>query len=434
MPTMRTMGRTREARRVVVTGLGPVTPVGVGVEGFWRRVARGESATRGVRELPGGFPVGSLGSRIEARVAEEDLAPWEPVPHRDRRRLLGELALELALRDAGLGAPGGPGGIGGAGTAVVLGNAVGAPLLVEECFRRMDEGGGLAAQRGERELLDHLSFHTPARVFAERLGGAGRVLTVSTGCTAGLDAVGMAFDLIRSGAAEVAVTGSAEAPLTPVVFAAFDRIGALSRRNHDPQGASRPFDRERDGFVLAEGAAVLVLEERRRALERGARIYAEVRGFVSTSNAYHMTDLPADGAALAGCIRRALADAGVAAEEIDHVNAHGSSTPQNDLCETNAVKTALGGHAAAVTVNSLKAMIGHALGASNAIEIAACALSLRHGWVFPTVNLEEPGEGCDLDYVPGRGRPRAVRHILKLSSGFSGIHSALVLGAAGGGA
>lgn len=413
-------------RRVVITGVGPVTPLGIGREAFWRAAVAGRSATTAVESLPGGIPASAFESRIAAAVADAELEVQGERRHRDRRLTLAHLALRLALQDAALG----PSHCRQA--SVVLGNAVGAPILVEEHFRRMDEASRLRPERGEPELLDHLSFHTPARSFARALGCRGRVLTVSTGCTAGLDAIGLAADLIGTGSDDLVITGSAEAPLAPVVFAAFDRIGALSRRNHDPQRASRPFDRERDGFVLAEGAAVLVLEERRHALARGARIYGEVSGYASVSNAHHMTNLPADGVALAECIRRGLEEAGASAEEVDYVNAHGSSTPQNDLCETNALKAALGPRARRVPVSSLKSMIGHALGASNAIEVAACALSLVERRILPTANLDAPGEGCDLDYVPGVSRRAELGRVLKLSSGFSGIHSVLVLTASEG--
>jgi 3-oxoacyl-(acyl-carrier-protein) synthase len=257
----------------------------------------------------------------------------------------------------------------------------------------------------------------------------GPVLTVSTGCTAGIDAIGMAFDLVRSESARIVLAGGSDAPLSPVVFAAFDAIGALSTRNADPAAASRPFDADRDGFVLAEGAAFLVLEERQHALRRNARIYAEILGFHSLNNVYHMTDLPSEGTALAHCMQKALNEAQLDSSEIDYVNAHGSSTQQNDLCETNAIKLCLGSQANRVAVNSLKGMVGHALGASNAIELAACSLSLHEQYLFPTINLGRPGPGCDLDYVANNGRKGSIRAALKLSNGFSGIHSALVLGA-----
>ena len=412
-------------RRAVVTGIGPVTPLGVGHRELWSAALAGRSATTALRRLPGGVPIEAFGSRVVAEIPPAALERAGARASADRRLTLAHLALDLAVWDAGLESTA------FRDASIVFGNAVGSPILVEEFVRRRDGSVPAEPLGGAEELLGALSFHTPARSLAEALGCRGRVLTVSTGCTAGSDAIGIAADLVRSGGSDLVISGSAEAPLTAVVLAAFDRIGALSRRNHDPAGASRPFDRERDGFVLAEGAAILVLEELGRARARGAHVYGEVSGYASVSNAYHMTNLPADGEELARCMRLALEDAGVRPEEVDMVNAHGSSTPQNDLCETNAVKAVLGRQAHRVPVNSLKSMIGHALGASNAIEVAACALGLEQGRVFPTANLQEPGEGCDLDYVPGTSRRAQMRHLLKLSSGFSGIHSVLVMTAPG---
>lgn len=411
-------------RRIVITGVGPVTPAGCGREEFWRNIRVGLSATRRIDELPTGFPVSTLRSQIAAWVIDPLSEVEDNVLRRDRRLWLGDLALRLAVDDSGLDDRD------LSGAAVVVGNAVGAARDVEGTFCAMENGGVDPARVRPHDLLKQLSFHSFAHGIASRYRCRGPVLTISTGCTAGLDAVGTAYDLLRAGCSDVAITGSSEAPLAPVVFAAFDLIGALSRRNDDPERASRPFDRDRDGFVLAEGAAVLVLEERERALARGAHIYAELSGFASVSNRYHMTNLPSDGRLLGESIERALADAGAQAQDIDHVNAHGSSTPQNDLCETNAIKSALGRRSGEVSVNSLKSMIGHSLGASNAIEVAACALMLDRQHVFPTINLDHPDDGCDLDYVANHGRAARIRHLLKLSSGFSGIHSAMVMSAA----
>jgi act minimal PKS ketosynthase (KS/KS alpha) len=407
-------------RRVVITGVGPVSPVGVGRQAFWEGICAGRSGTAALTELPGGFPVASLRSRVAGRIPDS-LLPEDGRRQTDRRMLLAELALDLALRDADLK------DLAGAHSALVVGNAVGAPIAVEAAFLRLERGEREDTSCRPEALLRQMSFHTVADELAARCGCEGLVLTVSTGCTAALDAISTAFDLVRSGMAEIAVAGSAEAPLTSMVFASFDVIGATTRRNDIPTAASRPFDRQRDGFVLAEGAALLVLEDLERARARGARIYAECTGFASSSNAYHMTNLAADGLSLAFCIRQALEDAGLPPEAVDHVNAHGSSTPQNDLCETNAIKAVLGARAHAITVNSLKSMLGHALGASNALEVAACALSLRHQHHFPTINLEDPGPGCDLDYVARQGRAASCAHLVKLSNGFSGIHSALVM-------
>lgn len=409
-------------RRVVITGVGPVSPVGVGRQAFWNGIREGRSGTVALTELPGGFPVETLRSRVVGRIPDA-LLPEDERRHTDRRSFLAELALDLALKDADLRS------LHATRSALVLGNAVGSPIEVEAAFLRRERGELGAPSVAPPALLRQLSFHTVADELAARCGCEGLVLTVSTGCTASLDAISTAFDLVRTGVADVALAGSAEAPLTSMVFASFDVIGATTRRNDIPTAASRPFDRQRDGFVLAEGAALLVLEEREHARERGAPIYAEVTGFASSSNAYHMTQLSADGLSLAHCLRLALEDARLPPEAVDHVSAHGSSTPQNDLCETNAIKAVLGARSRAVTVNSLKAMLGHALGASNALEVAACALSLRHQFHFPTINLDEPGPGCDLDYLAHAGRAAACGHLVKLSNGFSGIHSALVMAA-----
>lgn len=416
--------KRRGTRRVVMTGVGPVTPVGVGRERFWEAITSGQSGTRPLTDLPQGFPVNSLRSRVMANVQDEWLPPGDDRASGGRHFRLGECGFRLALEDAGVE------DLQAFRAAVVLGSAVGGTTAMEDSFLRMNNGDHLEASRAPKDLMRQMSFHAMAHELAASAKCSGPVLTLSTGCTAGLDAVATGFELIRSGEADIALTGSAEAPLTPIVFAAFDVLGALTQRNHDAGHASRPFDRDRDGFVLGEGAAFIILEERRHALQRGAHIYAELTGCASVSNSYHMTDLPADGLALAECVRLAMADAGIDAQDVDHINAHGSSTKQNDLCETNAIKKSLGSRAGQITVNSLKSMVGHALGASNAIELVACALALDRQHLFPTTNLDCPDEGCDLDYVANKSRRANLRHIVKLSSGFSGIHSVVVMAAA----
>jgi minimal PKS ketosynthase (KS/KS alpha) len=410
-------------RRVVITGVGMVTPIGVGRPAFWDAASTGTSGTRALRMLPMNFPVGSFRSQVAATVPDDWLYPKVKSFTEGRHFSLGDLACRLACEDAGIS------DFHGTRSAIILGNAIGGTTAMERSFMAMDEQGELNRAHAPCSLHRQMSFHSLTHQLALHLGCDGPALTISTGCTAGMDAMAAAFDLIRFGSVDLAVTGASEAPISPVVFAAFDVIGALTQRNWDPEHASRPFDASRDGFVLGEGAAFLLLEERGQALRRGATIYSEVLGFASVSNAYHMTDLPSNGAALAECVRLAMTDAGISAKDVDHVNAHGSSTPQNDICETNALKTALGAHAYNVPVSSLKSMIGHALGASNAIEIAAEAVAMLHQFVYPTANLDQPAEGCDLDYVPKSGRTAKLEHIIKVSNGFSGVHSALVLGA-----
>jgi len=246
-------------------------------------------------------------------------------------------------------------------------------------------------------------------------------------CASGTIAVGDAFRQIRDGYADVMISGGAEAPLSPLCYGAFSLIRAMSTRNDDPGSASRPFDRDRDGFVMGEGSAVLILEERDRAVARGAQIYAEILGYGLTNDAHHMTAPLPDGSQAARSISLALQDAAITPGEIGYVNAHGSSTPLNDPTETLAIKRVLGDHAYRIPVSSTKGYYGHALGASGAIEAAICALALKHRWVPPTVNLRTPDQSCDLDYVPATGREAEFECVLSNSFGFGGINAALVM-------
>jgi len=246
-------------------------------------------------------------------------------------------------------------------------------------------------------------------------------------CASGTIAIGEAFRQIRDGYADVMISGGAEAPLSPLCFGAFALIRAMSTRNDDPTSASRPFDRDRDGFVMGEGSAVLILEERSRAIARGAPIYAELLGFGLTNDAHHMTAPLPDGSQAARSMRIALDDAGVAPNEVAYVNAHGSSTPLNDPTETVAIKRVFGDHAYRIPVSSTKGYYGHALGASGAIEAAICALALTNRWVPPTVNLKSPDEACDLDYVPSNGREADLDVVVSNSFGFGGINAAIVM-------
>ena len=246
-------------------------------------------------------------------------------------------------------------------------------------------------------------------------------------CASGTMAIGDGFRQIRDGYADVMICGAAESPLNQLCFGAFAIIRAMSTRNTDPVHASRPFDRTRDGFVMGEGGAVLILEEYTRAKARGAHIYAEISGYAFGSDAHHMTAPRPDGSEAARVMRLALADAHISPHEVEYVNAHGSSTPLNDPTETRAIKTVFGNHAPKLRVSGTKSYYGHALGASGAIEAAICALSLERGWLPPTLNLEDPDDGCDLDYLPGAGQPAEVDYMLSNSFGFGGINAALVL-------
>lgn len=412
-------------RRVVVTGVGVISPNGVGKEAFWEGMASGKSGVRSVTD----FDVSQFNSQMAAQVTDFDPFAFgltrEDVERMDRYVQFGVATAQTALDDAKLLLNGADRGRMG----VCLANAICGTRYMEEEFLRVTNGGSdpIDPRKARPYLYDASMFNTPSSEIAARHRLRGICTTVSTGCTAGTDAVGFAYEAVQMGEADVMITGAAEAPLCPITFAAFDVINVLSTRNDEPEKASRPFDKERDGFVLGEGCGILVLEELGHALSRGAHIYCEITGFGTCCNAYHMTDLPADGEGMAVCIRLALKDAGLPPEEIDYINAHGSSTKQNDIFETNGYKQVFGKRAYDIPASSLKSMIGHPLAAANSIELVADALAFEHDVLPPTINQEVPDPLCDLDYVPNKAREKRVDHVLKTSSGFSGIHSSMIL-------
>lgn len=262
---------------------------------------------------------------------------------------------------------------------------------------------------------------------AAKFHARGPVVTVSTGCTAGIDAIAQAFEWIREGDADISIAGASEAGICPVNMASFDAIKATSPRNDEPRTASRPFDGTRNGFVLGEGCAFLILEELDHARRRDAFIYAEIKGYGSALNAYHMTGLQRDGLDMVQAITTALSDAGVSSEEVQYINAHGSSTLQNDIHELNAFKTTWDEQAFAIPISSIKSMIGHSLGAIGALEIAACVLAMQHSLIPPTINYHVPDPVCDLDYVPNVAREQQINLLVSTASGFGGFQSALIL-------
>jgi act minimal PKS ketosynthase (KS/KS alpha) len=336
------------------------------------------------------------------------------------------------MADSGAVRSGAPGGLPWAPErlGVVVGSAVGATMSLDREYAVVSNGGRTWSVDHTYAVPHLYDYFVPSSFAAEvavEASAEGPVAVISTGCTSGLDAVGHAVGLIREGSADVMLSGATDAPISPITMACFDAIKATSPRNDDPATASRPFDRSRDGFVLGEGAAILVLEELEHARRRGAHCYAEITGFATRSNAYHMTGLRADGLEMAEAIRVALAQAQVPADQVDYVNAHGSGTKQNDRHETAAVKLSLGAHAYQVPVSSIKSMIGHSLGAIGSLEIAACALAIEHGVIPPTANLHQPDPECDLDYVPLAAREASLDTVLTVGSGFGGFQSAMVL-------
>ncbi|MGW6917292.1 beta-ketoacyl-[acyl-carrier-protein] synthase family protein [Kitasatospora sp. NPDC054939] len=416
-------------RRVAITGIGVVAPGGVGVPAFWRLLTSGRTATRGITLFdPTGFR-----SRIAAECdfdpAAHGLGP-EEVQRADRYVQFAMVATAEAVADAGLDlAAEDPWRV-----AVSLGTAVGGTTRLEHDYALVSAGGArwdVDPRRAEPQLHRAFAPSTLASAVAEQTGARGPVQTVSTGCTSGLDAIGYAFQTVEEGRADVCIAGASDSPISPITVACFDAIKATSERNDDPEHASRPFDAHRDGFVLGEGGAVLVLEELEHARRRGARIYGEIGGFATFGNAYHMTGLTQEGLEMSRAIDTALDHARVDRTAIDYVNAHGSGTKQNDRHETAAVKRSLGDHAYRTPMSSIKSMVGHSLGAIGAIEVVACTLALAHGVVPPTANYETPDTECDLDYVPRTAREKPLRNVLSVGSGFGGFQSAVVLSRTG---
>lgn len=414
-------------RRVAVTGLGVLAPTGIGTKSFAHSLWESRS---GVSRIAS-FDPSSFGSQIAGQLPEVRL-PLLPAedPHGDDRVVrLALAAATEAMTESGLDID----SLDPTRAGVVIANAIAGTKFMTEHFPDITANGTGPIDAAAAHQRLHLSatFNTASSTVADTFGFCGPAITITTGCTGGNDAVGFALDVIRRGEADVMLAGAAEAPIAPFVIACFDVIGALSvQHNAQPEEASRPFDAQRDGFVLAEGAGVAVLEGWEHARSRGAPILAEVLGFGSSSNAFHMTDLAEDGADLARSFELALIDGHVAPDAIDYVNAHGSSTPQNDLCETNAIKRALGNHAVRTPISSIKSMLGHALAAANALEFVACTLALGDQVVPPTINLGAPGSGCDLDYVPNVARDQRLDTVASLSSGFGGIHSTVIVGRA----
>jgi act minimal PKS ketosynthase (KS/KS alpha) len=313
---------------------------------------------------------------------------------------------------------------------VTVGSAVGATMGLDQEYQVVSDGGRLDLVDHEYavpHLYDHLVPSSFAAEVAWTVGAEGPSIVTSTGCTSGIDSVGYAVELIREGIVDVMVAGATEAPISPITVACFDAIKATTPRNDDPEHASRPFDGSRNGFVLGEGAALFVLEELSAARARGAHIYAEIAGYATRSNAYHMTGLRPDGLEMSEAICRALDEARTNPQEIDYINAHGSGTKQNDRHETAAFKRSLGEHAYRTPISSIKSMVGHSLGAIGSIEIAACALAMENKVVPPTANLHTPDPECDLDYVPLAARDQLVDTVLTVGSGFGGFQSAMVL-------
>ena len=405
-------------RRVVVTGLGAVTPLGLSASEFWTNLVAGRSGI-GPMTLcdPTDYPC-----RIAGEVSGFD--PEQYIAAKDARRMarftqLAVAAAGMALEDAGLDLAQENRELVG----VLLGNGNGGFPTIEEAVRAMVDRGGMRMNPFFFPMiLPNMAAGTVSRIY----GTLGYTSTVTTACAASTQSIGDAVEVIRRGRADVMLTGGTEAGISQLGLAGFSVMRALSARNEDPERASRPFDAQRDGFIPAEGAAILVVEELEHALARGATILAEVVGYGVSSDAYHPVQPEEDGRGAALAMRWALEDAGVAPADVDYINAHGTSTPLNDVAETKAIKRAFGDQAYRVPISSTKSMIGHALGGAGGLEAVACIKTIVGGVIHPTANYEFPDPECDLDYVPNQARQKEVNVVLSNSFGFGGQNACLV--------
>ncbi len=413
-------------RRVVITGLGVVAPNGIGKDAFWRANVQGQSGIRSITR----FDAHTLTTRIAGEVTDFEPSALGLTPSEcasmDRGTQFAIAAANLALEDAHLASALSEDERNMMG--VYMGTAM-AYLEESEKFWQQATDNGTHGLQTEENFTPSSLFMTHASITAiaahHQLHGPSMVL--ATGCSAGADAIGEAFWAIREGRANRMLAGGTDSTISPIGINVFAVMGALSTRNESPEQASRPYSSDRDGFVMAEGAGVLVLEEREIAQARDAHIYAEVIAFASNNNAHHMTALPPDGAPLQQLLHHVLADSSITGKQLDYINSHGSSTPANDSAETAAYKAVFGDSAYRIPISSTKSMIGHTQGAASAIEAIVTSLVLEHQIIPPTLNLTVPDARCDLDYVPLVARQASVHVALTHSSGFGGVNSALVL-------
>ncbi len=405
-------------RRVVITGLGTVNPLGNNVSDSWGALCAGRSGIGPITK----FDAADFHTRIAGELKNFD--PLQFVNKKELRRydnfIIYALAgAEMALADAGLAI-----GNGNAErTGVIIGSGIGGITTIEKLKETMQQQGpGKLSPFAVPSALANLA----AGHVSIRFGAKGPISCTVTACAAGTNALGDAFRTVALGYADAMIAGGTEAAICPLTVAGFNAMRALSVRNDRPEAASRPFDRDRDGFVIGEGCGILILEERSHALKRGARIYAELAGFGLTSDAFHMAAPPPGHEGAARSMRGALQDAGVAPEEIGYINAHGTSTPLNDLYETQAIKAVFGAHSWNLLVSSTKSMTGHLLGGAGGLEAIVCVKAIHEGVVPPTINLDHPDAACDLDYVPHQSRKRDVRAALSNTFGFGGVNAVLL--------
>jgi 3-oxoacyl-[acyl-carrier-protein] synthase II len=410
---------TSEQRRVVITGLGLVSPLGTGLAKNWDALSGGRS---GIRKLTR-FPISdAFASRIAGEVPDfraEDFIETKEIKKMDLFIQYAVAAAAMAAEDGGFKVE--------PDWAAQVGVIVGVGFCGIETIETTKEA---LLNGGPRKISPFfipkvISNLAPGQI-AIRHGAKGVNWTPTSACASGTHAIGESFHLIRRGLQDAVIAGGAESAITPLGVGGFAAMKALSTRNDEPERASRPFDKDRDGFVIGEGSGILILEERERALKRGAKVYAEIIGYGANGDAYHITAPAPEGDGAARCMALALKDAGIAPSEVDYINAHGTSTEYNDANETQAIKRVFGEHALKLAVSSTKSMTGHLLGAAGAVEGVFSALTLHHGIIPPTINYENPDPACDLDYVPNKARKADVRVALSNSFGFGGTNACVV--------
>src|SRR5438067_6868908 len=407
-----------EKRRVVVSGIGMISPLGIGNEPTWRGLLEGRSGVGRITK----FDPAAFACQIAGEVHGFEPETWiekKEVKKSDTFIHYAVVAAQFAVDDAALDTK----TCDNERMGVIIGSGIGGLPLIEEMHTKLMERG---PTRISPFFIPGLIVNLAAGQISIRFTCKGPSSAPATACATGAHAIGDAFKVIQRDDADIMFAGGTEAVITPLAVGGFGAMRALSTRNDDPRHASRPWDLNRDGFVIGEGAGVLIIEEREHAIRRGAKIYCELTGYGMSSDAYHITSPAEDGSGMINVMRRALKDAGLKPEEIDYINAHGTSTSLGDKAETVAVKGVFGEHAYKLAVSSTKSMTGHLLGAAGGLEAAICSLVLKEGILPPTINLETPDPDCDLDYVPNQARPKQVRHVLSNSFGFGGTNATLV--------
>ncbi len=411
-------GRT-SARRVVITGIGLVSPIGIGVDRNWDAAREGRSGIGLITR----FDPSQYSSRIAGECTEFD--PLAFIDRKESRKMdrfiqYAVAAAQLAVEDSGIDTA----LLEGDRTGVYVGSGIGGIGSIEDTHKILLERG---PGRVSPFFLVSTIINEAAGQISILFKSGGPNSAPATACSTGTHSIGDSCRIISRGEADIMLAGGAEAPITPLGVAGFCAMRALSTRNDAPEEASRPFDKERDGFVVGEGSGIVVLEEREAALKRGARIYAEVVGYGMSGDAYHVSAPRTDGDGAYRCMLRAVTDAGIELTEVDYINAHGTSTPWNDKIETLAIKKLFGDHAQRLAVSSTKSMTGHLLGAAGGLEASMCALAIFHQILPPTINYQNPDPECDLDYVPNEARPTELSFALSNSFGFGGTNGTLIL-------